>query len=188
MFGQPGRLTAIAIGLHDLARLPIATHRLQQIPGAQVVTMTEMMGTFRRLVGAVRTVMRAIAIVAITASALSLFNTLLAAVVERTTELSLMRAVGASRLQIFGLVTLESLLLTAAGGMLGVALASLVGHTLEHLVKQYVPLAPTELLMLPTAGITLEALAIALVIGLVAGLYPAWQASRLYPALAAKME
>ena len=82
-----------------------ASERLQRIPGAQVVTLTEMMGTFLNLVGAVRTLLLSIAFVAVAVSVLGVFNTLLAAVVERTNELCVMRAIGASRSQIVGLIT-----------------------------------------------------------------------------------
>ncbi len=65
MFNQPGRLTAIAIRLHDPALVREASERLQKIPGAQVVTLAEMMGTFLNLVGAVRTLLFSLAIVAL---------------------------------------------------------------------------------------------------------------------------
>ncbi len=188
MFGQPGRLTAIAIRLHDPARLQDTVARLQRIPGAQVVTLTEMMGTFLNLVGAVRALLQGIAIVAVTAAALGVLNTLLAAVLERTTELSVMRALGASRWQVFALVSLESLWLAVAGSAGGLALAWVMGRALEKLAKQYVPLAPAESLLWFTPAIVFQSLGIALGVGLFAGLYPAWQASRMPPAMAVKME
>src|SRR6266850_7633380 len=101
MFSQRGRLTAIAIRLKDPALVREAAPRLQSIPGAQVVTMAEMMGTFLNLLGAVRTLVLAVAAIAIAVSALTVFNTLLAAVLERTRELAVLRAIGASRVQIF---------------------------------------------------------------------------------------
>ncbi len=188
MFGQPGRLTAIAIRLRDPGELREASERLQRIPGVQVVTLTEMMGTFLNLVGAVRTLVMAIALVAVAAGSLGVFNTLLAAVVERAGELSLLRAIGASRWQVFALITVESVLLTGAGAVGGLALAIAAGRLIENLVKQFVPLAPSESLLSLSASVALASLGGALVIGLLAGLYPAWRASRLHPADAAKME
>jgi putative ABC transport system permease protein len=188
MFGQKGRLTAVAIRLHDPGLLAGASERLQRIPGAQVVTLTEMMGTFLNLVGAVRTLLLAIAIVAVAISALGVFNTLLAAVVERTAELAIMRAIGASRLQVFVLVSLESLLLTGLGSAIGLALAALLGPAFEQVVKQWVPLAPTGQMSAITGVIALQAVGIGLAVGLIAGIYPACQASRLQPAAAVKME
>jgi putative ABC transport system permease protein len=184
MFGQPGRLTAVAIRLKDPALLPEVSERLQRVRGAQVVTLTEMMGAFLNLVGAVRTLLLGIAAVALAASALSIFNTLLGTVLEQTRELSLMRALGASRSQIFGLVTLEAGMLALLGSLSGLVLAAGAGRLFEAVVKQFVPLAPPESLLSLSVSVSLQCLAVGVGIGLLAGLYPAWQASRLHPALA----
>jgi putative ABC transport system permease protein len=188
MFQQTNRLTAVAIRLRDPAQLREASERLQRIPGAQVVTLTEMMGTFLNLVGAVRTLLFSIALVAVTVSMLSVFNTLLAAVVERTGELSVMRAIGASRAQIVGLITTEALLLTGAGSIVGIVLALTIGRGVENLVKQFLPLAPSEPLLLLTSTSLWQCAGIGAAVGVLAGLYPAWRASRLHPAEALKAE
>jgi putative ABC transport system permease protein len=188
MFNQPGRLTAVAIRLRDPALLRAASERLQRIPGAQVVTLTEMMGTFLNLVGTVRTLVLSVAIVAVAVSVLSVFNALLAAVVERTNELSVMRALGASRSQILGLVATEALMLTGVGSVAGLVLALLGGRWIESLVRPFVPLAPAEALLSPTAAILFQSLAVGVVVGLLGGLYPAWRASQLQPATALKAE
>jgi putative ABC transport system permease protein len=176
-----GRLTAIAIRLRDPALLAEAGERLQRIPGAQVVTLTEMMGTFLNLVGSVRTLLQAIALIAVVVSALALFNTLLGAVLERTPELSVLRALGASRGLLFALLITESLLLTGAGTGLGLALAWAGGPTLEAAVKHFVPFAPRESMVALTAPIAWECLVLGAAVGLVGALYPAWQASRVPP-------
>src|SRR5262249_3754977 len=139
MFSQTGRLTTVAIRLKDPALGREAAPRLQKIPGAQVVTLTEMMGTLLNLLGAVRTLVLAIAAIAVAVSALSIFNTLLAAVIERTNELAVMRAVGASRAQVFGLLVGESFLLTLLGNGAGAVLAFLVGPRLEGFAKNWIP-------------------------------------------------
>jgi putative ABC transport system permease protein len=188
MFGQSNRLTAVAIRLRDPAFLREASERLQRIPGAQVVTPTEMMGTFLNLVGAVRTLSFSIALVAVTVGVLGIFNTLLAAVMERANELSVLRAIGASRSQIGCLITTEALLLAGAGSVAGILLAMVVGHGIENGVKQFVPLAPREPLLTLTAWTLAQCVGVGAVAGVVAGLYPAWRASRLPPAEASKAE
>jgi putative ABC transport system permease protein len=188
MFKQPWRLTAIAIRLRDPALLQAAAQRLQRIPGAQVVTLTEMMGTFLNLVGAVRTLVFSVALLAITISGLGVLNTLLAAVVERTNELSVMRAIGASRLQILALITTEALLLTGAGSIGGIVLALVLGPGIEDLVKQLVPLAPAERLLSPSAGILCQTAGLGVIVGVLGALFPAWRASRLQPAEALRAE
>lgn len=188
MFHQSGRITAVAIRLHDPALVTDATTRLQETPGAQVVTMTEMMGTFLNLVGSVRVLVLAIAILAVTISALSVFNTMLSAVLERTGELGMMRAVGASRGQILRLLTIESLVLTVIGSAGGLLLTILIGGWVEGAVKRFVPFAPAESLLTLTPYIIGQCLMVGIGVGIFAGLYPAWQASRLSPVQALRVE
>jgi putative ABC transport system permease protein len=184
MFHQAGRLTAVAIRLHNPVLLGAAAERLQRIPGAQVVTLTEMMGTFLNLVGSVRTLLKAVMLIALVVSGLSVLNTLLAAVVERSGELAVLRALGASRRQVFAVIVLEALVLTGAGSALGVALASLSGSSIEALVRRWVPFPPQSSIVWLTGPIILQCLAVGLVVGMVASFYPAWQASRMQPARA----
>jgi putative ABC transport system permease protein len=188
MFHQPGRVTAVAIRLRDPALLGEAAPRLQTIPGAQVATMTEMMGTFLNLIGAVRTLVMAVALVALTISALAVFNTMLSSVLERTGELAVMRAVGASRSHLFSLLTLEALLLTVCGCLAGLLLALLGGHLIEEIIDRWVTLVPTSTLMALTRDVMARCFAVATVMGLLAGLYPAWKASRLHPAAALRVD
>jgi putative ABC transport system permease protein len=188
MFHQPGRLTAVAIRLRDPALLPQAAARLQEVRGAQVVTLTEMMGTFLNLVGAVRTLILAIAVVALAISGLSIFNTLLASVLERTAELGVLRAVGASRTQVFGLLALEGLMLTTIGSAMGLLLTQTCGIWMEQAVRRFVPLAPDAALLTLTGSVLLQCALIGMAIGLVAGLYPAWKASRLSPTQALRAD
>jgi putative ABC transport system permease protein len=186
MFKQPGRLTAIAIRLRDPASMREASERLQQIPGAQAVTLTEMMGTFLNLVGGVRTLLFSIALVALTVGVLTVFNTLLAAVAERTGELCVLRALGASRLQIVRLISTESLLLTGAGSLGGILMGVFAGPAVEFLVKRLVTLAPAARIFSMNPAIVLQCLAVGMLAGVLAGAYPAWRASRLQPANALK--
>ena len=184
MFQQSDRLTAIAIRLRDPGLVTGAIERLQKTPGAQVVTLAEMLGTFLNLVGAVRTLVMAVAVLAVTISVLTVFNTMLASVLERTGELAILRAVGASRWQVFQLLALEALLLTVTGSLLGLLLALATGRGIETVVRHFVAIAPDGRLLTLSTGVAGQCLLVGLGTGVAAGLYPAWQASRLPPARA----
>jgi putative ABC transport system permease protein len=188
MFTQPDRLTAIAIRLKEPDMLSEVAQRLQQIPGAQVVTLTEMMGVFLNIVGSVRILLQAITLLAVTVCALGMFNTMLAAVLERVDELAIMRAVGASRAHLFTLVTLESGLIAAAATGVGLGLAALAGHQMQDVIRPFLPMAPTGPLWHLTGPIIVQVAVLCFPIGVVAGLYPAWRASRVQPASALKAE
>lgn len=188
MFSQPQRLTAIAIRLREPDMLREAVQRLQQIPGAQVVTLTEMMGVFLNIVGSVRIVLQAITLLAMTVCALGIFSTMLAAVLERVDELAIMRAVGASRAHLFAVVTLESGLIATAATSVGLCLAAIAGHQVQEVIRPFLPMAPTGRLWRLTGPIISQVVILCFPIGVLAGLYPAWRASRVQPASALKAE
>ncbi len=183
MFHSSNRITAVAVRLRDPAKLGAVSARLKEIPGAQVVTQTEMMGTFLNILGAVRTLLQSVTWVAAAASVAGLVNTLVMSVAERKAEFSLFRALGASRRQLFAVISLESLLLTAggmAGGIVFCDIAAAVGARF----------APGRIPVMPLVFARPEALALAIGLGiaaaLLASLFPAWQAMRADPAAVLK--
>jgi putative ABC transport system permease protein len=186
MFRYEGKLTAIAVRLHEPELLPDAGKRLGEIPGAQVATFTEMTGVFLNMVGSVRILLQSISVLSISICLLGVFNTVLAAVLERTGELAVMRAIGASRTQVFSLITAESVLLASTSAILGCSLAAGLGGPLEKLIRPLLPLAPAGRLWHLSAISIFEALAVCLAAGALAGLYPAWKATRIQPAQALK--
>ena len=175
MFNSGERVTAVAIRLRDPVVLAEVSARLQDIPGAQVVTQTEMMGTFLNILGAVRALLRSIALVALAASVAGLINTLLMSVAERAFEFSLFRAIGASRAQLFGVILAESMFLTIVGVLAGVALCvSLRGFAFTGF-EQSISFGARPL----TVAL---AFAIGVAVALVASVFPAWRALQVQPA------
>ncbi len=102
------------------------------------------------------------------------------AVRERRAEIGLLRAIGARRSQVLGLFLLESLLLSAIGGLVGLAM----GLGIAVAIKTVVPSLPVHLSM--EYAFLAELLAMA--IGLAAGVLPARHAARLQPLDALRAE
>lgn len=188
LLGQQGRLTAVAVRLRDPARLREVMQRFQELPGAQVVTMTEMMGTFLRLLGTVRSLTVALTLAACGVGILGVVNTLLAAVVERSQELRLLRALGASRGQIIGLVIVEALLMTLVGLLVGLLLSFPIGRYLEPMLQPVLPLAPLDHLLEWRLARVLQCLGAGMIGAVVAAMLPALYVGRLQPAGALKPE
>jgi len=121
-------------------------------------------------------VIRGFALFLIVAAALGMFIALYQAMDERAYDIAIMRTLGASRSRVCASLLLESLLLSLAGAIIGVAL----GHTLLALIGAWLPsaaaLAAGARRVLPgEAGIV----ALALAGGILAALLPAWRAYRL---------
>lgn len=181
MFNSPERLTAIAIRLRDPAKLPEVSKRLETIAGAQVVTQTEMMGTFLNILGTVRTLLYSVAMVTLVSSIAGLLNALLMSVAERGYEFALYRALGASRRQVFLLIVLESLAAACLGLGAGFLLSWLFGSAAISLAAAQLPLLPVISFRLQLAAVAPLAM-MGLLLAVVASLGPAWRACQTPPA------
>jgi putative ABC transport system permease protein len=102
-------------------------------------------------------------------------------VFERTQEIGVMKAIGASRMNVFRLIWTETILVCAFGGILGNALAFLGSGVIEHIIKKILPYAPSGQLVLIGPGLLIGAFLGAIVLGIVSGFYPAWRASSMRP-------
>ena len=188
MFDQPDKLTGISIRLKNPDDAPVVAAQLGQIKGAEVITMGELLGTMMTLMGSAKSLLLSIVMIIIIISALGVLNTVLMSVFERTKEIGVMRATGASQAHIFGLVWLETLMLSLLGGIGGLGLALIGARALESLVKRFLPLAPKGSVIALEPGSFLLIMAFVLGIAVVAGFYPALQAARAKPIEALRSE
>lgn len=118
-------------------------------------------------------------LLAILVGVLGVMNTMLMTVFERTHEICVLLAVGWTRGRIIRMVLYESALLGLFGGIVGVAIGAIGVKVLSETP------AIRDLLQ-PDLSISLLGLSvvIAVVVGVISGLYPAWRSSRLTPSLA----
>ncbi len=194
IFKKPGKVTTVALRLDDPAQAGVIGQQLQKIEGVEVITMSELLGTQQRMMESAKMLVMAIVFIAIAISAIGVLNTVLMSVFERTREIGVMRSTGASKVHIFSLVWLETLLMSAAGGVIGLVLAIGGAGFMEKIVVS--ALASVKFMTVNSHSqlatfdprIVVMTLLFVLGIGLIAGVYPAFRASRQEPIEALRTE
>ncbi|MCB7135273.1 ABC transporter permease [Cellulosimicrobium marinum] len=134
----------------------------------------ETASAFADQVDQVLVILYALLALSIVIALLGIVNTLALSVIERTREIGLLRAVGLGRLQLAGIIAVESVLTAVYGTVLGVATGIGIGAALPGVLAD----EGLSTLAIPW-GQVLVILAAAVVIGLVASVWPAIRAARL---------
>ena len=160
------------------ARLALRNKR--QLIGSEednfsLVNTDEFNSQMDQFTGAIAAVVVPITMVILVVGGIVVMNIMLVSVTERTFEVGLRKALGATRKQILLQFLIESSLLCIVGGILGLVLALGVTQLITVLL---------EITMTVTVGYIILAVGVSSIIGVVAGLYPAWKAARLDPIVA----
>jgi len=127
---------------------------------------------YNQLTGATYLVLTAISFVALMIGGIGVMNIMLVSVTERTKEIGLRKAVGATRINILSQFLIEAVVLTAIGGFMGL----FVGEVASLLMNKYSPLPAYVPAWAIVVGIGISA-----AVGIVFGLWPAWKAASLDP-------
>ncbi|HZE68099.1 MAG TPA: ABC transporter permease [Pyrinomonadaceae bacterium] len=144
-----------------------------------ISSQDSLLDVYNQLTGATALVLTAISFVALMIGGIGVMNIMLVSVTERTKEIGVRKAVGATRLNILSQFLIEAVVLTAIGGLAGLA----VGELASLLMNKYSPLPAYVPLWAIGVGVGISA-----AVGIVFGLWPAWKAARLDPIEALRWE
>ena len=187
LFKHKDELTHILVRLADPDDLDHAVALLRGCDAGlamNVVPLAHVFHTIRSLVNSTRLMLGCIALVALLVAGAGVSNTLLMAVAERGRDIGVLRAIGASRGDIFRLVWLETIQVCLSGAIAGVGIAFIASRSLETWVRSTLPFAPTETLIHWEWWIVGACLICAIALGCAAGFLPAWRAARMPPMVA----
>ncbi len=181
IFEVGGKLTGIGIKLKQIEKISEFEERLYPIASIQVISMSEVKGTILNLVNSAKILIMSVAFIAIFVAIIGVINTILMSVFERTQEIGIMKAIGASKLDIFKLIWIETLIICTLGGIFGSIMAIFGGNFTELLVRKVMPYAPGGKLLLITPELLLFSFLGVIIIGIISGLYPAFRAASMRP-------
>jgi putative ABC transport system permease protein len=133
--------------------------------------------------------------VALLVAAIGIANTMAMAILERTREIGLMKAIGATNRNVLSIFLGEAAGIGFVGGVGGVALGLLAGEAINIMAMPYLASQaaqmggpPPEAAVFTPAWLPMFAILFATIIGLLSGLYPALRAATMIPVVALKYE
>jgi putative ABC transport system permease protein len=144
-----------------------------------VVVPAELLAQQRRTEELFNTVMVAIASISLLVGGIGIMNIMLAAILERTREIGVRRAVGARQRDIVRQFVMEAVLISFAGGLVGIIL----GFAMSEMIAWFAGWSTVV-----TVSSILLAFVVSISVGLVFGIYPAMKAARLDPVEAIRYE
>ena len=144
-----------------------------------VIVPAELLAQQKRTEQLFNTVMVAIASISLLVGGIGIMNIMLAAILERTREIGVRRAVGARRWDIIRQFVIEAVLISFAGGLLGVVLGFAMSQLIALLAGWSTVVTISSILLAFLVSIT---------VGLIFGIYPAVKAARLDPVEAIRYE
>jgi putative ABC transport system permease protein len=181
IFKQQGKLTGVGIKLKKLSDMAAFEEGLYNEPGIQIISLAQVKGTIFNLVSSARAMTSSVALIAVIIAVFGVVNTILMSVFERTREIGVMKAMGASGFDVFRIIWSETALICVLGGFFGNIMAVFGAGAVESVIRRLMPYAPSGPLVLLAPNIILLSFCGAVVLGLVAGVYPALKACLLKP-------
>ena len=183
-FQHRGELTHILVRLNDANLLDETVTALRGCDAGMdmnVVPLAHLFHTIQSLVNSTRLLLGCVALIGLLVAATGVSNAVLMSVTERSREIGIMRAIGASRGDVFRLIWLETLQVCAAGAIAGVLVAFTSSHAVESWLRSRLPFAPSDALIRWEWWISAACVGGALVLGSLAALLPASRAADLSP-------
>jgi putative ABC transport system permease protein len=187
--GLEGKLVLILIKARKVDQTDdlVASLKASEVD-MNVFPLTELLGTIGQLMASTRVFVSAVIFIAIILGGVGVLNTVLMAVFERTREIGMMKAMGGSRGDVFKLTWAETILTTVSGGAVGVLIALGSARLVEALIRGMIPYAPKGSLIGLSGTTMLACIGLSVVLGLLAGLYPALRAASIRPIEAIRTE
>ncbi len=147
--------------------------------GYYVFNQSDILESLDSVTGTLTMMLGGIAAISLLVGGIGIMNIMLVSVTERTREIGIQKAIGATRKDILTQFLIEAILVSGGGGLIGLAFAYLMTGPLSSLLSMTVSIL---------SWVAIVALGFSLGVGVVFGIYPAIRASKLNPIEALRYE
>ncbi len=182
LFGLSTAISAFYIKLGEIYQAKRLAVRLRQRVPFEVRSWMEDNENFLTAMQSQNVTTNIILLLTTIAAGLGIASILIMSVVSKMRELGILKAMGATRAQIIGVFTLQGVIISFLGACMGTGVGMGLAHYLTSFKRRdslgrLVSIFSVEV----KPSVILAAFLIAMVVGLLAALYPAWRASRVNP-------
>ena len=158
-------------------------HKLDDF--ASAMTMGSAVEQLESVFGILQAVLIAIASISLIVAAMGILNTILMSVMERTHEIGVMKAIGAKNRNILSLFLLEAGVISVIGGVCGCIVGIIAAHAISFGIRTAFDV---EIAAIVKPEVLIGGLVVAVLVGILSGLYPARKASKMSPVEAVRYE
>jgi putative ABC transport system permease protein len=167
------------------SKLMIARHVTQKNMDFSISSRKEMQQTRADTMSAINTFLLAIAAVSLIVGSVGIANTMFTSVLEKTKEIGIMKAIGARNNDILLIFLFNAAFIGLVGGIIGIILGTILSGLLPSLVGNLPIMRGTTIVSMNSI---IMALSVSVSVGILAGIIPAYQASKLKPVDALRYE
>lgn len=159
--------------------------------GFSAATLQNFLDQVSRIFTILQIMLSSVGLLALFVASIGIVNTMIMAIYERTREIGILKALGSSNGDVLRMFMVEAGLIGLLGGVVGVVSGWALGLglnalILEYLKREQIPISAPFFVV--TWELVAQALLFATLVGIVAGLYPAFRAARLDPLAALRHE
>lgn len=186
LMDRPGEVSAFVVSTtsHDRAEIEDLCERIKALaPGRLDAKPASDFVDSRREIQMARGVAWLTSTIALVVGTIGMLNTMMTTVFERTREIAVLRAIGWRRKNVMKLILSESVMLGIVGAFVGIILAVVLTQVLSRM-----PASGNVVSGYIAPAIMLQGFLVALGVGLIGGIYPAYRASLMQPVEALRQE